>query len=1345
MKNGVLRFIPLQADLCLNKQKVDIEDFKGWQKCNAPVYGDCLSPLYKKDDTHHDIYIGNDTYDWTDGAFKKNGVTVWETGTLNKIKKRKTNEKYDALALAEVSGSIVKTFVRITSTNSFSYSIKGSAVATETIANGIQIVATKAFADTTNSLYGIVVMYLHNSGKYGYFIKYLDNETPHSFYGSGETPTLWNDFEVVSPLIQVGKIARASGATGKFIVSFFGTSGANLASTDVRNVYVDGEHLYDSPLFKDVSLYPTLYGTYTKDCDIRVNVQTYAVLRQVGSTSSGNYKTGCVQELLIEVEAHPQQMTVSLMKGDGSVLESFVFPASENDVVYKRTIAYYTGVETATSPTLSGASNYYKLEITGTSETPITYENTGSGLISKYQSDISTSTNLYILPAYQQSKIKQFYVKVEYNELSNPNDTEAPSYNTPREISFSENGITLGNFCKVGVGELPNWADANEFITYAKSSTSYVTGSTVSNPAIPQINPFYTLSFGLQTGERYGVSYDFSNVAWKIKGYPNASSQGVQYYVVIPDTAYYDIYMFYKEQYTDTALKEVDCVFDDGHLYCVGALSSNNQTPLPKQLLALSGTFGSYDSDTNMISYTSDTVMSIAYDEDDNVYPKYFEGMNISINNYYLRIAYLFKANIEDEDVINIVVDNLAIANGDIPTHLLGGVQQGTNANLQGGVYNCPATQQQDGWRILFNNNMISNVACYEKKDYIGSILADWFTIDTDFCIAFTKNVLYYKDNNGVIWEVSLVASGQDWNYRFVEDRYIVFNTTKYFNCYDTKTGQQRHWGSDYNNRIMFGYGFRTYSNDALFRDLLTKERFRGLMITSQNANYEMTKDMITGITLGAISYEGVLKDYFTFFSCDVPFGAIESIDLYRGDNDSTSALYVCSYRNSIKFINNDLVNPYAVYPISENGDIQYNPNMFTEFIKSYNNKDMVISDGIAYRLVYFNNVVPVMAYYMLDGVEELIGAFVLQTSYYGVSENRLYQMNYSNGVGVEVVADITNMEYLGALPSQALFWSAQNRAIYSFKGNCIMALMQYANELTGIYGKWYNPATQELFLDTNIGILVFSDLGTYCLEWENMRFLGNWNASTNTPHLEDGEGTDGDFYIVSVGGTVNFGTEEEPRNITFSVNDRIVYKGNVEQWTRIPAEQVSSVNGMSSNVTHTTNNGEMGCAFIKDIYFFKDRFVVNFINDTEKSYFYSYNKLTGYTSNGIYIFTKYYGNGLVPITVNNIYVRLYNQSEANAEGEIKFKGHTITDIGTETDEKTVLIGGEDDPTANPPVVAGEAWDTPTDTMLVKYSPQYNRGLGFALEIVSTFPIIDIKFDYVENGSIESQIAHVNI
>ena len=320
----------------------------------------------------------------------------------------------------------------------------------------------------------------------------------------------------------------------------------------------------------------------------------------------------------------------------------------------------------------------------------------------------------------------------------------------------------------------------------------------------------------------------------------------------------------------------------------------------------------------------------------------------------------------------------------------------------------------------------------------------------------------------------------------------------------------------------------------------------------------------------------------------------------------------------------------------------------------------MVISDGVAYKLLYFNNVVPIMAYYLLDGVESLENAFVLQSTYYGVSKTRLYQMNYNNGVGVEVVCDITNMEYLGALPTQALFWSAQNRAIYAFTGSCIMQLRQYANELENIYGKWYNPATQELFLDTNIGLLVFSDLGTYCLKGFNSKR-------------------------------------------------------------------------------------------IRDIFFFTDYFIINLVEQpTEQepviySHYYSYNNKTGYESNHVIFFTKYYGNAHTPITVNNIYIRLYNQSEENPRGIIAFKGHTITDIGMQTDLKVVNIGGQDDPQAVPPVVAGEQWDNETGTILIKYTPQYNRGLAFALEVDTTFPIIDIKFDYVEDGGVESQISHINI
>ena len=98
------------------------------------------------------------------------------------------------------------------------------------------------------------------------------------------------------------------------------------------------------------------------------------------------------------------------------------------------------------------------------------------------------------------------------------------------------------------------------------------------------------------------------------------------------------------------------------------------------------------------------------------------------------------------------------------------------------------------------------------------------------------------------------------------------------------------------------------------------------------------------------------------------------------------------------------------------------------------------------------------------------------------------------------------------------------------------------------------------------------------------MEFLGQWNASTNTPHLADGTGTNGDFYIVSAGGTVNLGTAQDPHIITFSVNDRIVYEGDIAQWVRLPAGQVSSVNGQSGEVTLTASDIEYSTGIsIKD------------------------------------------------------------------------------------------------------------------------------------------------------------------
>lgn len=1241
MKNGTLRFIPLQADLCLNKQKVDIEDFKGWQKCNAPVYGGCLSPLYKKVDTHHDIFIGNDTYDFEGGKLYKNGVEVLSGYGSKKLKKTKINQNYKTLC---VTSDNVLTWAKELSGVSFSYSLHGGETQNVTLQSCRSIIDIKAFGKSEYNTYGITALYLSTTGNIGYYVVWEENGTRHISYGAG-SPTLWSNFDIQAPLIQVGVYDE-----GEFLISFFSNSGADVRGVQIKNVVIKGGEVYETVIFKDENQHADRYKTLDDGTDVKISVENLYGEGSGNTLAYSQIGRVCQQTITITLGkplSYPLTIVPKYLNANGEYVqanngESFTIPAG--DISYKRIVRWAAKM---------------KINVVG----PATQkEEQLSVLINEGQwvSKSITTSNPQIYGGYVAQvggELKSSLVfDVTFTSDENPNDPVIPENLVSTTIRIGENVAQTDNGYEseglVISGLYKEWTtyNAGPDMQLATLVDGIMSGRTSTAPVASGY--FYGIV-------PYGQQYDYSHYwdTYAFNPYLNSGkyplpANGNNWYMV--DT-FYAMERFIKEQYSAEVLANVDCCMDNGLLFNASGLPLSEGDQVPLQLFALSGTYEGYDEETNILSYNSTSLFNIAYNasEASNVYPRYYMGMKLSLSNYILRSVFKFKAKKDSEDFIYVMVDSIRAEVGDKAAYLFPGVTE-SGQNLQGGAKN---TTNTSGWRFLFNNNLLSNISCYEDKDYIGTILADWFTIDESFCPTYNNNVLYYKDSSANIWKIEMVNSGEEWEYKYIENRYIVLNTTNYFNCYDTQTGLKRHWASDYNNRVVYGFGFTTFYFDEQMRKLLTSDLYNGFIITGQNANYEETKDMITGLELGAIRYISCLADYQNFVYCNTPYGAVESIDLYKGEEDSTSAIYLKSFINGMNFINTDLTNPDAVYPISVNGDIRFNPNLFSQFIASYNNKDMVISDGIAYKLAYYNNVIPVMAYYLLDGVESLENAFVLQTSYYGVAKTRLYQMNYSNGVGVEVVCDITNLEYLGALPSQALFWSAQNRAIYSFQGNCIMHLTQYANELTGIFGKWYNPATQELFLDTNIGILVFSDLGTYCLEWDN--------------------------------------------------------ETNVES--------------------------------VRDIFFFEDYFIINFIADVTKSYYYSYNNKTGYESNKVYFITKYYGNGLVPITVNNIYIRLYDQAVENAEGFIKMKGYTITDKGTETDTKEVLIGGEDNPEATPPTVAGEAWDSETGTMLVKYTPQYNRGLGFALEVETTFPIIDIKFDYIENGSVESQIAHVNI
>jgi hypothetical protein len=80
--------------------------------------------------------------------------------------------------------------------------------------------------------------------------------------------------------------------------------------------------------------------------------------------------------------------------------------------------------------------------------------------------------------------------------------------------------------------------------------------------------------------------------------------------------------------------------------------------------------------------------------------------------------------------------------------------------------------------------------------------------------------------------------------------------------------------------------------------------------------------------------------------------------------------------------------------------------------------------------------------------------------------------------------------------------------------------------------------------------------------------YKGTWNATTNTPTLADGTGSNGWLYKVSTAGTINLGSG----SITFAVGDEAIHNGTV--WQKAPNNaSVSSVNSLTGAVTLNTSN----------------------------------------------------------------------------------------------------------------------------------------------------------------------------
>lgn len=401
-------------------------------------------------------------------------------------------------------------------------------------------------------------------------------------------------------------------------------------------------------------------------------------------------------------------------------------------------------------------------------------------------------------------------------------------------------------------------------------------------------------------------------------------------------------------------------------------------------------------------------------------------------------------------------------------------------------------TYLKDDFRLLYLNNLCIGMS-YGKENEIGTLVTEWNSIDYSFYPIIDDGHLIYKSTDGEWYEVWTEETNE---LTLLENRYLIVNTTSYFNCYDLYKEKKRHYASDYANRVYCGSPTYTTSLPQTFYSNGTLASEATLYTSGVNCNYLVTNDGLSSVAIGPNAYLRLVKGYETFNSCVQETDTdINPIDLYySAASGSTYARYSNSFKvykiTQVRYTNPDLIG--INYPVATGAYTLYSPNIFTEYLTTFNNKDSVLNGRYAYQLIYANNVTPILLFSTATQMENVSSVFVIQSQFYAVIDDKLYALVYSNGSLVEqdAIIDTTGLQFLGNLPTIAYFYSKMNKAFYSFTGDANLTLLYEANKINEVYKTYHNTSTQALYIAADSGLYVITAMAMFRLDYYNIETI---------------------------------------------------------------------------------------------------------------------------------------------------------------------------------------------------------------------------------------------------------------
>jgi hypothetical protein len=405
--------------------------------------------------------------------------------------------------------------------------------------------------------------------------------------------------------------------------------------------------------------------------------------------------------------------------------------------------------------------------------------------------------------------------------------------------------------------------------------------------------------------------------------------------------------------------------------------------------------------------------------------------------------------------------------------------------NSQGSI----ADSGEGKWRYLYNSGGLLSGLSYGENEYIGTLLAEWSSIADDKYVYSDETHLGWHSTDGKWYEITEHVNETNAEISIIFDRYVIVPTNGFWNCYDIERGTPLHYATDFNNRCLAGINTNKYGNYiALANSVSSGFALSKLFTSGINSMYEVSGVAITSLQVSPQPYINIATGYETFVWCkaDSTYQP-QRIEVFAGINtNATSAEYQYSVifygTTSITLKDPNLVGLNS--PVAIMAATYYSPNIFTEFIHTYNNKDLIKNGQYGYPIVY-NETTPILSYSSGKQISNVDSVFVIQSQYYALIGGKIVSIVYDDYtvIGIDAIIDISGMKYLGYLPTKAYFWSPANKSLYSFTGDANLSMEMEANGIGEVYETFYSTQKEALFIATDKGVYVISDIQQYHID----------------------------------------------------------------------------------------------------------------------------------------------------------------------------------------------------------------------------------------------------------------------